>query len=285
MKRRSGPTTASQSKSKSVIRARKAVSQEILVSATQYSDSHTAYLIDKMFQNDSTGSVDNLKSRGTDSSVTEYDLYHEAARYDTDQNKLSQSTDFKSNIKSDSKEKLNKDKRDRKVRSKEVPTSVLRKSSDSVAEKEEDKVSEAGTYTIEEEKDSREEDEARKNIDKVFGVDPVYYIEPSGDNLSDDLKQQLKNPPDKQGELALNIQNLNLELEEIERLEKLRSRQPMADSLEAELGSAGPFEDEDNVSNLHVFNDACCFTLSQRGMIYHISHLQNFKCNLFYIAW
>lgn len=226
-----------------MIRARKAVSQEILPS-TQNNSHHSTYLIDKMFQV-TTGSVDNLKKHDIDSSQTEYDLYHEAAKYDNDQTKLSQSQELKSNTKSDSREKLTKDKKDKKVRSKEVPTSVLRKSSESVG-KEEDKVSEAGTYTIEEEKDSNEEDEARKNIDKVFGVDQVYFLESSGDNLSDDLKQKLKKPGDKQGELALNIQNLNLELEEIEQLEKLRSRQPMVDSLEAELGSAGRYEDEDD---------------------------------------
>lgn len=241
-------TTGSQPK-KTVIRARKAVSQEILASATQFSNNHpNTYLIDKMFQNNTTGSVDNLKPHGTDSSVTEYDLYHEAARFDTDHTKLSQSMELKGSAKTDSKEKL-KDKRDKKIRSKEVPTSVLRKSSESMTEKEVEKVSESGTYTIEEEKDAKEEDEARKNIDKVFGIDQVYYLDSSGDNLSDDLKQQLKKPGDKQGELALNLQNLNLELEEIEQLEKLRARQPMADSLEAELGSAGPIEDEyDDVS-------------------------------------
>ena len=243
VKRRSKPS-ASQSKSNSVIRARKAISQEILPSSTQQNTTHSNYLIDKMFQN-SSASVDNLKTRDINSSMTEYEMYHEAVKYDTDKAELSQSMDIKAMV-SCKGDKLNKDnKHDKKIRSKEVPTSVLRKSSESV-EKEEDKVSEVGTYTIEEEKDSKEEDEARQNIDKVFGVDQVYFLDSSGDNLSDDLKQQLKQPGDKQGELALNLQNLNLELEEIDRLEKLRRREPMADSLEAELGSAATLEDEDD---------------------------------------
>lgn len=242
MKRRA-PLSGSNSKPKSVIRARKAVSQEILASCAPNTSDNTSYLIDKMFQNNSTGSVDSLRTKGTTNSGTEYDMYHEAAKFDTDRSIKTGSQDVHSaSIRTGSLDinstsvKLEKEKHDKKVRSKEVPVTILKKSMDeSSPEKEEDKVSEAGTYTIEEEKDSIEEDEARKNIDKVFGVD---QISSSGsENLSDDLiKKVIKT--DKQGELTLNLQNLNLELEEIERLEKLRARPQMADSMEAELGSA-----------------------------------------------
>jgi hypothetical protein len=190
-----------------------------------------------MFQNNSTGSVDSLRAKGsgssnslqgksTGSSITELDMYHEAIKYNTETASKDISTSAK----------LEKEKRDKKVRSKEVPVSILRKSREDSPQKEEDKASDAGTYTIEEEKDSKEEDEARKNIDKVFGVDQISLA--STENLSDDLKNKLNKKPDKQGELTLNLKNLDRELEEIEKLEKIRAKPHMADSMEAELGSA-----------------------------------------------
>ncbi|XP_053409193.1 centrosomal protein of 170 kDa protein B-like isoform X3 [Mercenaria mercenaria] len=216
--------SSSQSKPKSVIRARKAVSQEILASSVQYNNEKATYLIDKMFQNNSTGSVDSLRTKGTGGTLTEYDMYHEAMKYDSERSRKTQSQDLTPSTKLE------------KIRSKEVPVSVLKKSNEEVSEKkEEDKVSEAGTYTIEEEKDSKDEDEARKNIDKVFGLDKV-SLNGSG-SLSGDLSTKCSKP-DKQGELALNLENLNLELQEIEMLERLRSQPKMADSMEAELGSA-----------------------------------------------
>ncbi|XP_052766551.1 uncharacterized protein LOC128207571 isoform X3 [Mya arenaria] len=240
LKRHGMMPVSAQSKPKSVIRARKATSQEVLAPSTQY-NKNSAYLIDKMFRKNSTGSVDSLKPKGSDGIITEHDLYHESIKYDTDQAKLSQSLDFMN--KRSVGEKNIEDKREiQKVRSKEViPSSLLNKSNKSSLEelqvpKEEDKISEAGTYTIEDEKDRLEEDEARKNIDKIFGVDQVSLVQSTGDNLSDDLKEQLRKS-DKQGELTLNLQNINLELAEIEMLERRRARPCMVDSLEAELGS------------------------------------------------
>lgn len=248
MKRR-GLASGSQSKPKSVIRARKAVSQEILASSTQYSNEKATYLIDKMFQNNSTGSVDSLRTKDTGSSGTEYDMYHEAIRYDTDRSRKTQSQDLSSSAKQE------------KIRSKEVPTSILKKSTEEVSpKKEEDKVSESGTYTIEEEKESKEENEARKNIDIVFGVDQI-SLTTSG-HFTEDLNQNFSKA-DKQGELTLNLQNLNLELEEIEKLEKLRAQQHMADSMEAELGSAAS-QGYNDVSIGTYFAYQICFSkLSQ----------------------
>ncbi|XP_060559876.1 centrosomal protein of 170 kDa protein B-like isoform X3 [Ruditapes philippinarum] len=224
VKRRVPASNSSQSKPKSVIRARKAVSQEILASSTQYNNEKASYLIDKMFQNNSTGSVDSLRTKVSGASGTEYEMYHEAIKYDTDRSRKTQSQDLTQSAKVE------------KIRSKEVPVSVLRKSNEEVTpKKEEDKVSEAGTYTIEEEQDGKEEDEARKNIEKVFGLDDVSVNGSGSVNL--DLSEKC-GKSDKQGDLTLNLQHLNLELEEIEKLEKLQAQPKMADSMEAELGSA-----------------------------------------------
>lgn len=240
-------TATSLSKPKSVIRARKAVSQEVLGPSTQASNSSMAFLIDKMFQNTSTGSVDNLKTKDTNRScLTEYDMYSESVKYDTDQSKLSMSMDL-INLGSKPSSKPSDKPVMKKVRSKEIiPSTILKKSSleELPVQVEEDKVSEAGTYTIEDETDATEEVEARKNIDKIFGVDQNSGTTSAGDNLSDDVKEQLRQT-DKQGELTLSLKNLNLELEEIEKLERLRAQPKMADSLEAELGSIVTDNDEE----------------------------------------
>ncbi|XP_052273894.1 centrosomal protein of 170 kDa protein B-like isoform X3 [Dreissena polymorpha] len=240
-------TSISLTKPKSVIRARKAVSQEVLGPPTQATNSNMAFLIDKMFQNNSTGSVDSLKTKDTNrSGLTEYDMYSESVKYDTDQSKLSMSMDF-SNIGSKPSSKPSDKPVIKKVRSKEIiPSTILKKSSieELPVQVEEDKASEAGTYTIEDETDATEETEARKNIDKVFGVDQNSGTASAGDNLSDDIKEQLRQT-DKQGELTLSLKNLNLELEEIERLERLRAQPKMANSLEAELGSTVTDNDEE----------------------------------------
>jgi len=250
IKRRGLVQSSSQVKPRSVIRARGAGGQE--AGESKYSTS-SAYLIDRMFQQGGP-SVGSHRRGSDDGAGTEYDMYREAVKFDTGHAKLSQISDL-SNKWTDNSIKLNKssDKSDTcadkhgvnvkktKEKSKEVVTvqSKTKKSSNKESlsvPKEEDKLSETGTYTIEDEKDSRAEDEARRNIDRVFGVDQVSLDGSTGDNLSDDIKEQLLHS-DKQGELTLNLVNLNLELAEIEALERHRAFPNMADSLEAELGS------------------------------------------------
>ena len=227
------------SKPRSVIRARKAVSQEILASSTQYTADNASFLIDKMFRNNSTGSVDSLKTQPVQGSIPEYELYTEARKYDIDQSKSSlqdQSINSAWLEKSEEDDKL-------AVTAKEVLNTTKKSLDVAKANDEEDKVSEAGTYTIEEEKDSKEEDEARRNIEAVFGVSDL--LSTNSTNLTDDLKCA---KPSKQGELTLNLQNINSELEEIEKLEKQRAQRGMIDSMEGQVGSA-VLDDEDEVGH------------------------------------
>ena len=241
MKRRP-PISSTLTKPKSVIRARKAQSQEI--QPTQLND-HTSYLIDKMFQN-TTGSVDSLKSKDLNSdlnsSLTEHDMYSESRLFDS-QRSLKVSKEL---VKYESERslKVTKDlinKTSAKQQDDGVPAPIFKKSTDTSAkkdkdnEKEIDEVSESGTYTIEEEKDSREEDEARRNIDQVFGVDQLSTDRTV--DYSDDLKH---GRVDKGNKLEATLKNINCELEEIERLERLRAQKPPADSLDVEVGSVEP---------------------------------------------
>ena len=191
-----------------------------------------------MFQN-SPGSVDNLKSKDCDSSITEYDMYSESRQYDT-QRSLKVSKEL-AKYESERSLKVTKElinKTSAKHIEEGVPAPIFKKSTDKSAKNDNekdteiDKVSESGTYTIEEEKDSREEDEARKNIDQVFGVDKLpdatladyaNGVGPVNGEKGDHLEEKLK--------------TINSELEEIERLEKLRAQKPPPDSLDVEIGS------------------------------------------------
>ena len=233
--KRRPPISQTLTKPKSVIRARKTQSQEI--QPTQLNDS-TSYLIDKMFQN-TTGSVDSLKSKECDSSITEYDMYSESRQYDT-QRSLKVSKEL-AKYESDRSLKVTKDlinKTSAKQLEEGMLAPIFKKSTEKSAkkdnekEKEIDKVSESGTYTIEEEKDSREEDEARRNIDQVFGVSEL------PDCTSMDYTNDLRQTKGDKGEnLEVTLKNINYELEEIERLEKLRAQKPPPDSPDVEIGS------------------------------------------------
>ena len=191
-----------------------------------------------MFQN-STGSVDNLKSKDCDSSITEYDMYSESRQYDT-QRSLKVSKEL-AKYESERLLKVTKElinKTSAKQLEEGAPAPLFKKSTDKSAKKESekeneiDKVSESGTYTIEEEKDSKEEDEARKNIDQVFGVVEL----PDGTSM-DYLNGAGQVNGEKGDNLEATLKTINSELEEIEKLEKLRAQKPPADSLDVEIGS------------------------------------------------
>ena len=194
-----------------------------------------------MFQN-TTGSVDNLKSKESVSGSSEYDLYSESRQYDS-QRTLKVPKEL---VKYESERslKVTKDlinKTSARQQQEAGPPLILKKSTEISAkkdkEKEEDKVSESGTYTIEEEKDSKEEDEARRNIDQIFGVDQLS----TRSTEFTDLKLPIV---DKEDHLEAKLKNINYELEEIERLEKLRAKKPPADSLDVEIGSVDPDDDD-----------------------------------------
>lgn len=234
--KRRPPISSTLTKPKPVIRSRKTQSQEF--QPTQLNDT-TSYLIDKMFQ-DTAGSVDCLKSKECDSSITEHDMYSESRDFDS-QRSLKVSKELV-RYESERSLKVTKDlinKTSAKQLEEGAPAPIYKKSKEKSAkkdkeqEKEIDKVSESGTYTIEGEKDSKEEDEARRNIDVIFGVDQLSA------SKSMDYSSDLRNARGDKGEhLKATLKNINCELEEIERLEKLRAQKPPADSLDVEIGSA-----------------------------------------------
>eukprot|EP00105_Crassostrea_gigas_P024175 XP_011444329.1 PREDICTED: centrosomal protein of 170 kDa protein B isoform X8 [Crassostrea gigas] len=92
-----------------------------------------------------------------------------------------------------------------------------------------DNVSETGTYTIDGELPSKEEESARKDIETVFGIkDTQSIVSDSVEGLSTDRKPSSED---------LILENLEDE-EDLRSLERKRSRGPEGSSLEMEVGSS-----------------------------------------------
>lgn len=92
-----------------------------------------------------------------------------------------------------------------------------------------DNVSETGTYTIDGELPSKEEESARKDIETVFGIkDTQSTVSDSVEGLSTDRKPSSED---------LILENLEDE-EDSRSLERKRSRGPEGSSLEMEVGSS-----------------------------------------------
>lgn len=92
-----------------------------------------------------------------------------------------------------------------------------------------DNVSETGTYTIDGELPSKEEESARKDIETVFGIkDTQSTVSDSVEGLSTDRKPSSED---------LILENLEDE-EDLRSLERKRSRGPEGSSLEMEVGSS-----------------------------------------------
>ncbi|XP_067680777.1 centrosomal protein of 170 kDa-like isoform X4 [Haliotis asinina] len=184
---------------------------------TQYRDP-ASFLIDKMFEGNSKGNqkpVAEMESSAVP--LTEHDLYQESASYDL---MAVQNGDSNGDLISASNLK--------KQKSKDICSPCMQVTNDKLIpdKKEDDKVSEAGTYTIEAEEECGDEDEARRNIDRVFGVDPNIVFERP----------------------VIDVENSDEEAEEGEVTENLESAQKRAfrdrgSSMEVEAGSADTMED------------------------------------------
>lgn len=233
------------------------------------------YLIDKMFESGSDKDSKSGRTKRVSDRFTEHALYKEAKQYESGVKKSSSENIHKDSRKNDvtkpsvlkikdsksqsvnkSMENNKKSNIDNSNRDKKDKITASKKKSQQVVEpppvkKDEDNVSEAGTYTIETEIESKEEEDARKDIDRVFGLSEVPQ-----DNYS--LVQQEQVSRSREGETTL----IDLE-DEIEDLEHIRSLPAEVGSLEAEVGSEVVLEElkivEDNVSG---------FTCN-----YHLCHL------------
>ena len=120
--------------------------------------------------------------------------------------------------------------------------------------KDEDDASETGTYTIEGEKDSKEEDKAREDIDKVFGLQNgaekilADKVETDRSEMCDvDTVQNKEEITVSKEEVTLNKEEMTVNKEEltlediedqISDLERKRSEMPEACSMDVDIGSA-----------------------------------------------
>ncbi|KAK3597839.1 hypothetical protein CHS0354_029410 [Potamilus streckersoni] len=204
------------SRARTSIKPRK--SQSFDEESTQVSDS-ASYLIDKMFDITASQSIKSAKEETDQSS--EYTLYKEARNYDL--NSISKDKDRKSLTKASEVKSL-----ETKIKSvtEKPPVSILKKSPENVpTSKADSEGSEAGTYTVEMDKDGKEEEKARRKIDRVFGV---------GTDIPDIQKSHIRDLPKEQMLENISLQDLDTEIDELEKTRACGA----GNSLEVEIGSA-----------------------------------------------
>ncbi|XP_076099842.1 uncharacterized protein LOC143069207 isoform X5 [Mytilus galloprovincialis] len=175
-----------------------------------------SYLIDKMFSSGTTKSP--LKSPKSDR-FTEHALYREAKLYEFGKDNAKDTSTPKKITRQPLLKKIPTEKEE-PVPAKIIPVEAPKKP-------EEDNVSESGTYTIEADaKPKEEEEKAREDIDKAFGITDNYLSQTSNES-------GIKNQD--------TVENGDVKLEDIEdqidELEKVRTCGPVAESLDVEVGS------------------------------------------------
>ncbi|XP_063427054.1 centrosomal protein of 170 kDa protein B-like isoform X5 [Mytilus trossulus] len=175
-----------------------------------------SYLIDKMFSSGTTKSP--LKSPKSDR-FTEHALYREAKLYEFGKDNAKDTSAPKKITRQPLLKKIPTEKEE-PVPAKIIPVEAPKK-------QEEENVSESGTYTIEaDSKPKEEEEKAREDIDKAFGISDNYLSQTSNES-------GIKNQD--------TVENGDVKLEDIEdqidELEKVRTRGPVAESLDVEVGS------------------------------------------------
>lgn len=175
-----------------------------------------SYLIDKMFSSGTTKSP--LKSPKSDR-FTEHALYREAKLYEFGKDNAKDTSAPKKITRQPLLKKIPTEKEE-SVPAKVIPVETPTK-------QEEDNVSESGTYTIEADtKPKEEEEKAREDIDKAFGITDNYLSQTSNES-------GIKNQD--------TVENGDVKLEDIEdqidELEKVRTCGPVAESLDVEVGS------------------------------------------------
>ncbi|XP_052058499.1 centrosomal protein of 170 kDa protein B-like isoform X4 [Mytilus californianus] len=174
-----------------------------------------SYLIDKMFSSGTTKSP--LKSPKSDR-FSEHALYREAKLYEFGKDSAKDTGTPKKITRQPLLKKIPTEEEE-SVPAKIIPVEAPKK--------QEDNVSESGTYTIEADaKPKEEEEKAREDIDKAFGITDNYLSQTSAES---GIKIQDT------------VENGDVKLEDIEdqidELEKVRTRGPEAESLDVEVGS------------------------------------------------
>ncbi|CAG2204486.1 CEP170 [Mytilus edulis] len=169
-----------------------------------------------MFSSGTTKSP--LKSPKSDR-FTEHALYREAKLYEFGKDNAKDTSAPKKITRQPLLKKIPTEKEE-PVPAKIIPVEALKK-------QEEDNVSESGTYTIEADaKPKEEEEKAREDIDKAFGITDNYLSQTSNES-------GIKNQD--------TVENGDVKLEDIEdqidELEKVRTHGPVAESLDVEVGS------------------------------------------------
>ena len=177
-----------------------------------------SYLIDKMFSSGTkTATTKSPTKSPKGDRFTEHALYREAKLYEFGKENAKDNVASKKQSRQSSKKKPVENPEPVNV----SPVEISKKQV-------EDNVSESGTYTIEaDESISKDEEEkARENIDKAFGLDKDYLPQTS---TEPGIKSQkcLKND-------ELEVEDIE---DQIEELEKVRAHGPEAESLDVEVGS------------------------------------------------
>lgn len=175
-----------------------------------------SYLIEKMFNSGPKTGTTPMKSPKGDR-FSEHALYKEAKLYEFGKDNGKDP----SVSKSQPQPSVNKKKQ---VENSEPMPKKVGLTAPVTKKEEEDNVSETGTYTIEADSKSKDEEEtARKNIDKTFGVNEEFLSRTS-------TEPGIKN----QKEEEIKVEDIENQIEE---LEKVRAHGPEADSLDVDVGS------------------------------------------------
>ncbi|XP_013420179.1 centrosomal protein of 170 kDa protein B isoform X1 [Lingula anatina] len=215
------------------------------LSASQ-SSSSSSFLIEKMFESTSRPGARDPRGRdpgGRDPGAeepTEYALYKEAQSYDTQEGKARSATlprprRSPKDSSSQMKKSQSFDQNDLQLQDMETNSPVGDDNKN-----DSDSVSEAGTYTIEGDEKSKEEEAiSRENIDKVFNVgdSSVILIQrpviENGVNEKDECQGLDLERQEGEGQ----VEDLDTLEKEIEELERERANLGVANSMEAEIGS------------------------------------------------
>ncbi|XP_056020530.1 serine-rich adhesin for platelets-like isoform X4 [Ostrea edulis] len=192
-----------------------------------------SFLIDKMFASDTKSPAKgrrtprSLKTDKSSDRFSEHSLYLEAKSFDSSLSKP-QSTKVGRKpviVRKDSNKTIPVSKKSPEKKEVVLPGATAAPPDNS------DNVSETGTYTIEGDKPSKEEDAARQKINLVFGIKDTQSV------VSESVEPS-ENSTDRKPSGDLTLENLEDEDENIQILEKRRSQGPEASSIEVEVGSS-----------------------------------------------
>ncbi|XP_061173997.1 serine-rich adhesin for platelets-like isoform X2 [Saccostrea echinata] len=192
-----------------------------------------SFLIDKMFAGDAKSPAKgrrtpkSLKTDRSSDRFSEHSMYSESKSFDSSVAKSQSAKVGRKPVimRKDSNKAIPVSKKSQEKKTEVLPVAKGAPPDNS------DNVSETGTYTIEGDKPSEEEDSARQKIDTVFGINNTQP------NVSQSMEFSEISTDRKPSSEDLILENLEDE-EDLRVLEKKRSRGPEASSVEVEVGSS-----------------------------------------------